>query len=67
MKRFFLIPLVAFTLLQLRHLHEAVLGRPLPKDTFRRRMQSQLKATNRHQQGVVGKPALLFRHPRQGR
>ena len=52
-----------FTLLQLRHLHEAVLGRSLPKDTFRRHMQSQLKATNRHRQGVVGKPALLFRHP----
>ena len=56
-----------FTLLQLRHLHEAVLGRTLPKDTFRRHMQPQLRATNRYQEGVVGKPALLFRHPRTRR
>ena len=56
-----------FTLLQLRHLHEAVQGQLLPKDTFRRHMQPQLKATNRYQEGVVGKPAMLFLHPRKAR
>ena len=52
-----------FTLLQLRRLHEAVLGHALVKDTFRRRMQPLLVATERIQEGEVGKPALLFRHP----
>ena len=53
-----------FTLHELRLLHEAVLGEPLLKDTFRRHMQPQLRATTRYREGVVGKPALLFRHPR---
>lgn len=56
-----------FTLLQLRHLHEAVLGHVPHKDTFRRHMQPQLKATDRHREGDVGKPAALFRHPRPKR
>ena len=51
-----------FTLHELRLLHEAVLGQPLPKDTFRRHMQPQLRATTGYREGVVGKPALLFRH-----
>lgn len=51
-----------FTLLELRRLHQAVLGQELPKDTFRRHMQPLLKATGRHKEGEVGKPALLFRH-----
>jgi 8-oxo-dGTP diphosphatase len=51
-----------FTLLTLRRLHEAVAGEPLYKDTFRRHMQPLLKETGRHQEGVVGKPALLYRH-----
>ena len=49
-----------FTLLQLRHLHQAVLGRPILKDTFRRRMQPLLVATDQRKEGEVGKPALLF-------
>jgi 8-oxo-dGTP diphosphatase len=56
-----------FTLFELRQLHEAVLGESLLKDTFRRHMQSQLRATTRYRQGTVGKPAMLFRHPRSGR
>lgn len=55
-----------FTLLTLRRLHEAVAGEPLYKDTFRRHMQPLLKETGRHQEGVVGKPAQLYRH-RPGR
>jgi ADP-ribose pyrophosphatase YjhB (NUDIX family) len=56
-----------FTLHELRLLHEAVLGQPLPKDTFRRHMQPLLRATFNYREGVVGKPAILFRHPRRSR
>jgi ADP-ribose pyrophosphatase YjhB (NUDIX family) len=48
------------TLLQLQRLHEAVLGRPLVKDTFRRRMQALLLPVEERQEGVVGKPARLW-------
>lgn len=50
------------TLHQLRRLHEAVLGQSLLKDTFRRRMQPMLTATEKLSQGEVGKPARIFRH-----
>lgn len=56
-----------FTLLELRRLHEAVLGEPLPKDTFRRRMQPFLRPTGQLREGAVGKPAELFRHRRGAR
>ena len=55
-----------FTLHELRLLHEAVLGHPLLKDTFRRHMQPQLVATDSYREGVVGKPAALFRHVESG-
>lgn len=51
-----------FTLLQLRRLHEAVHGRPLVKDTFRRAMQPHLQPTERFSEGEVGKPARIYRH-----
>lgn len=51
-----------FTLLQLRRLHEAVQGRSLPKDTFRRAMQPDLYPTDRFSEGEVGKPARIYRH-----
>jgi 8-oxo-dGTP diphosphatase len=50
----------SFTLLQLQELHEAVSGTRLPKDTFRRRMQSQLRETGQISTGTVGKPARLW-------
>lgn len=54
-----------FTLYQLQMLHEAVLGRRLTKDTWRRFMTSPerglLRETGRYYQGSVGKPARLFR------
>ena len=50
-----------FTLYELRRLHEAVLGTTLLKDTFRRLMQPQLRPTDRHRAGEVGKPARIFR------
>ncbi|HET9646622.1 MAG TPA: NUDIX domain-containing protein [Microlunatus sp.] len=49
-----------FTLLELQRLHEAVAGRDLMRDTFRRRMQPQLIGTGQRARGVVGKPAEEF-------
>jgi 8-oxo-dGTP diphosphatase len=55
-----------FTLLELQRVHEAVLGRSVNKDGFRRRMLStgRLKATGRSQRGVVHRPAELYRFVR---
>lgn len=52
-----------FTLLQLQRLHEAVAGAPRRKDSFRRLMEPQLEFTGQMLEGVVGKPARLFRRP----
>ncbi len=51
----------SFTLRELRLTHEAVLGRALPPDTFRRTMQEALAETGRRSQGRRGKPATLYR------
>lgn len=51
-----------FTLLELLHLHEAIAGERLGKDTFRRHMLGQLVETDAYKQGAVGKPAKIFRH-----
>jgi 8-oxo-dGTP diphosphatase len=51
-----------FTILQLRLLHEAVVGRPFQRDTFRRLMEPQLAGTGRTTAGTRGRPAELFRH-----
>lgn len=50
-----------FTLLQLRILHETILGEALQKDTFRRRMEPHLQPTERIAEGTVGRPARLFK------
>ena len=51
-----------FTLYELRRVHEAVLGPDTPqKDTFRRRMETQLVETGRWSSGSVGRPARLYR------
>jgi len=50
----------AFTLRQLQDLHEAVAGEPLMRDSFRRAMEPQLRATGELAAGTVGKPARLF-------
>jgi len=57
-----------FTLLELQRVHEAVLGRAVNKDSFRRRMLSTglLKATGRSQSNVVHRPAELYRFSRPG-
>jgi len=51
----------SFTVYQLRQVHEAVLGRELDKDVFRRQMQPQLEPTGRTSEHQVGRPARLFR------
>lgn len=55
-----------YTLSQLRHVHEAVLGEPLKRDTFNRRMQPFLTpAVNARGESFVsetgGRPAQTFR------
>jgi 8-oxo-dGTP diphosphatase len=54
----------SFTLLELQRVHEAVLGRPLNKDSFRRRMLASglLEPTGQSQTGVGHRPALLYRY-----
>ena len=49
-----------FTLLDLQRLHEAVAGKRLMRDSFRRRMQPQLVGTGQRARGTVGKPAQEF-------
>jgi 8-oxo-dGTP diphosphatase len=57
----------AFTLLELQRVHETVLGRPVNKDSFRRRMlaSGQLEATGRSQRDVDHRPAELYRFARR--
>ncbi|WP_104104649.1 NUDIX domain-containing protein [Arthrobacter sp. 08Y14] len=50
-----------FTLKELRDLHEAVAGRPLMRDTFRRQMEPQLAATGLMSDGTRGRPSRLWR------
>jgi 8-oxo-dGTP diphosphatase len=52
-----------FTLRQLQQVHETVLGRPLNKHAFRRRMlaSGQLDATGEREQGTSFRPAELYR------
>ena len=50
-----------FTVRELRHLHEAVLGEELQKDTFRRAMLPHLVATPSTDSGSVGRPARRYR------
>jgi 8-oxo-dGTP diphosphatase len=52
-----------FTLYELQRVHETVLGRPLNKDSFRRRMlaSGQLEATGESEKDVDHRPAELYR------
>jgi len=53
-------PAGAFTMLDLRRLHEAVTGETWNADTFRRSMLPSLVATGQWRQGARGKPAELY-------
>jgi 8-oxo-dGTP diphosphatase len=57
----------AFTLLDLQRVHETVLGRPLNKDSFRRRMlaSGELEATGESEKDVDHRPAELYRFARR--
>lgn len=57
----------AFTLRQLQHVHETVLGTELNKDSFRRRMlaSGSLEATGQRQNDVGHRPAELYRFVRR--
>lgn len=50
-----------FTLRELRLAHEAVAGKPLQRDSFRRTMEPKLDATGVTTSGSRGRPAELFR------
>ncbi|OBI82169.1 NUDIX domain-containing protein [Mycobacterium sp. E740] len=50
-----------FTLRELRIAHEAIVGRALQRDTFRRAMEPHLIATGSTTAGTRGRPAELFR------
>lgn len=56
-----------FSLRGLQEVHETVLGRPLNKDSFRRRMLASglLEATGRHEQDAAHRPAELYRFTRR--
>lgn len=56
-----------FTLRQLQEVHETILGRPLNKDSFRRRMlaSGELEATGRREDDVEHRPAELYRFARR--
>ena len=58
-----------FTLRQLQAVHEAVLGRTVNKDSFRRRMLASglVAATGKREEGVLHRPAELFRFVRRSR
>jgi len=53
-------PAGAFTIRDLRLLHEAVLGRELVPDTFRRGVLPALTSTGQWRKGARGKPAELY-------
>ncbi len=56
-----------FTLLELQRVHETVLGHPLNKDSFRRRMLASglLEATGQSEKDVDHRPAELYRFARR--
>lgn len=59
----------AFTLLDLLEVHQAVLGRELNKDSFRRRLLASglLVATGKQRSGEAHRPAALYRFRRSHR
>jgi 8-oxo-dGTP diphosphatase len=56
-----------FTLRMLQDVHETILGRPLNKDSFRRRMLASelLEATGEHEDDTPHRPAELYRFMRR--
>jgi ADP-ribose pyrophosphatase YjhB (NUDIX family) len=50
-----------FTFRELRDVHEAIAGKTLQKDTFRRAMEPHLEGTGTLSSGTVGRPSQRFR------
>jgi 8-oxo-dGTP diphosphatase len=53
-----------FTVHELRGVHEAIAGKTLQKDTFRRAMEPHLRGTGALSSGTVGRPSQRFRRAR---
>jgi hypothetical protein len=53
-----------FTIRELRDVHEAIAGKTLQKDTFRRAMEPHLEGTGTLSSGTVGRPSQRFRRAR---
>jgi len=53
-----------FTFRELRDIHQAIGGRTLQKDTFRRAMEPHLQGTGTLSSGTVGRPSQRFRRAR---
>jgi hypothetical protein len=49
---------------KLRDVHEAIAGKTLEKDTFRRAMDPHLRGTGTLSSGTVGRPSQRFRRAR---
>jgi 8-oxo-dGTP diphosphatase len=49
-----------FSIRELRDVHEAIAGKTLQKDTFRRAMEPQLRGTGTVSSGTVGRPSQRF-------
>lgn len=58
-----------FTLFELQHIHEAVLGHKLNKDSFRRKMLASdlIEDTGRRRSGTAFRPAALYRFKKEER
>lgn len=56
-----------FTLFELQHIHEAVLGHNVNKDSFRRRMlaSSLIEDTGKRRSGTAYRPAALYRFKKE--
>ena len=50
----------AFTMSELRHVHEAVQGETLQRDTFRRLMEPKLTPTGQRAEGRMGRPSQIY-------
>jgi 8-oxo-dGTP diphosphatase len=53
-----------FSIRELRDVHEAIAGKSLQKDTFRRAMESRLQGTGALSTGTIGRPSQRFRRAR---
>ncbi len=53
-----------FTIREVRDVHEAIAGKTLQKDTFRRAMEPHLRGTGTLSSGTVGRPSQRFRRAR---